>query len=300
MTAQRLLWWLMPLALVALMFGAIACGGDDDDDNGGNGGDAGQEDDDDGGGVDGDDDGDDGDADDDGDDADSDGDGADSDGGDDDDGAGDDDDGDSDGGGSSGSGGDDSEDGLSFLRQTAGALEDSTYFVTYAMSADGLDGTFTFASKPPLQLFGLEGEFEGESGIIQIINDQEFLWFCSDFEGEQGCIKFAAGGAGAFPIPFPTALQTDELADSILNSPGVTAESAPGQSIAGIDADCWDVTTEGETVLICIGEGTILKLEGTFEGSDFSMEAQQVELDADDIEIAVPDWPVQDLSSAGG
>jgi hypothetical protein len=291
MTAQRLLWWLLPLGLVALMFGAISCGGDDDDDAAGNGDDAGQE-----GGDDSDDsdDSDDGDANGDGDTDGDDPDDSDSDGGDADDGAGDND-GDSDG---DGSGGDDSEDGLSFLRQTAGALEDSTYFVTYEITADGLAGTFTFASKPPLQLFGLEGEFEGETGVIQIINDQEFLWFCSDSEGEQGCIKFAAGGAGAFPIPFPTTLQTDELADSILNSPGVTAEDAPGQSIAGIDADCWDVTSEGETVLICIGEGTILKLEGTFEGSAFSMEAQAVELDADDVEIVIPDWPVQDLSSA--
>jgi hypothetical protein len=292
MTAQRLLWLLLPLALVALIFGAVACGGGDDDDDAGND-DAGQE-----GGGDNDDDSDangDDDADDP-DDSDSDG-GTDSDG-DDDDGA-DDDDGDSDSGGSDGSsGGDDTEDGLSFLRQTAGALEDSTYFVVYEMAAEGVAGTFTFASEPPLQMFALEGEFEGESGVIQIINDEEFLWFCSDSEGEQGCIKFAASGTGSFPIPFPTALQTDELADSILNSPGVTAESAPGQTIAGIDADCWDVTSEGENVLICIGEGTILKLEGSFEGSDFSMEAQQVELDADDIEIVVPDWPVQDLSSA--
>jgi len=284
-----------------MMLSAAACGGDDDDDNGDD--DASEENGDTGGGgggsgPDGDSDADDEDDSENGDEPDS----SDDDGSTDDDGSSDDDGSDDDdGGGSSGSGGTGggSDDGLELLQQTANALNDGTYFVVYRLQAEGLDGTFTFASEPPSTLFGLEGEFEGESGTFMIINDEEFLWFCSDSGGNQVCLKLKAGDLGFIPVEIPTALQADELAQSFVNAPGVTAAPAPGQTIAGIEGDCYNVTSEGDTALICIGGGVILLMQGSIDGMDLSFEALEVELDPGQIEITVPDWPVQDLTALG-
>jgi hypothetical protein len=302
MNLRRLFWVMLPLALVAMMLSAAACGGDDDDDNGDD--DASEENGDTGGGgggsgPDGDSDADDEDDSENGDEPDS----SDDDGSTDDDGSSDDDGSDDDdGGGSSGSGGTgggSDDDGLELLQQTANALNDGTYFVVYRLQAEGLDGTFTFASEPPSTLFGLEGEFEGESGTFMIINDEEFLWFCSDSGGNQACLKLKAGDLGFIPVEIPTALQADELAQSFVNAPGVTAEPAPGQTIAGIEGDCYNVTSEGDTALICIGGGVILLMQGSIDGMDLSFEALEVELDPGQIEITVPDWPVQDLTALG-
>lgn len=279
MDLRRLFWALLPLALVALMVGAVACGGDDDDDAG-NGDDASE----DGGGA--------GRGDDDGGGDDSSGDGPDDDGGSDD---GDDDNG-SGGGSDPGTGSDDDGDGLDFLRQTAASLENDTYFVTYDVQGEGLAGTFTFASKPPQQLFAIEGEFEGESGTIMLISDDEFLYFCTDSDGEQQCLKTKAGSS-LIPLGQITSLQTDEFADQVLNAPNVQSEPAGSRTIAGISAECYNVTSEGETMLMCADDKTMLLLEGTFEGQAFRFEATTVERDAGKIEITVPDWPVQDLTA---
>jgi hypothetical protein len=305
MDARRLLWLILPLALMALLFAGVACGGDDDDEDTGDDA-ANQEDnadeDENGGGDDGDSDGDDDASGSDDDDAD---DGSEDDAGSDDDGSSDDgeDTGDDDngsgssggsGGGSSGEGG-----GLARLQQTANALTGTTYYVTYAIQAEGLDGTFTFASEPPSTLIGLQGEFEGQSGQFMIITDDEFLWFCSDSDGQQGCLKMKAGNAGLIPVEIPTALQADELAQSFVNAPGVTAEPAPSQTIAGIEGECYNVTSEADTALICVGNDVILLMQGTIDGEAVSFEAQEVETDPAAIEITVPDWPVQDLTAVG-
>ena len=297
MDLRRLFWLMFPLALAGLLVAGVACGGDDDDDD--NGGDATNQEDEGDGGTGGNDD-DDADSDDGDEPTGSDDDGSSDDG----DDGGSTDDGDDDGGtggstggGSSGSSGG-SGDGLARLQQTANALNDTTYFVTYDIQADGLDGTFTFASEPPTALFGLEGEFEGESGQFMIITDDEFIWFCTDSGGEQGCLKLKAGDAGFMP-EIPNALQADELAQDFVNGPGVTAEPAPSQTIAGIEGECYNVTSEGSTALICFGGGVILLMEGTVDGMDLSFEAQQVETDPSAIEITVPDWPVQDLTDLG-
>jgi hypothetical protein len=291
MNRPWLRWLAVPLLIVA-MFALMACGSDDDsgandddssEDGGGNGG---SNDDGAGSGDDGDSDSDDGDSDSDGDDN---GDGDSS--------------GDNDGDGSdpdSGSGDTGGEDALTVLQQTAAGLEAGTYSVVYEIQSTGVAGTFTFASEPPGSLLQIEGSLDGEDGIFMIIDTEDATYFCNGTAGAEMCLKLPKDNLSAVPFQLPTAFNADDILGQVLDEPGISATPIGSRTIAGIEAECYEVTTtDNETGEFCVGDGVILSMEANIDGESYAMQAVEVETDPGNIDIQVPDYPLTDFSDLG-
>lgn len=205
---------------------------------------------------------------------------------------------DSGGSGDNNGGGTNSADALAKLRETAANLDTQTYRVVYDMTGTGIDGTFTLASNPPTQMFSIEGTVEGQSGTLMIISDDESTHVCTDFGGSQQCLKIAAGDQSSLPFTLPDTFRTDKLAEQVLDVPGVSVNDAGSREIAGVNADCYDVSSDQGDSTFCVGNNTLLLIDGSYEGQQFHMEATEYTDNPGPIEV--PDWPVTDLSGTGG
>ena len=79
-----------------------------------------------------------------------------------------------------------------------------------------------------------------------------------------------------------------------------SATKTGSKTIAGIDADCYDVTsTDGQSGSFCVGNNVILSMEADIDGEHFAMEATNAETDPAKVDITVPDYPVTDMTSLG-
>lgn len=186
---------------------------------------------------------------------------------------------------------------LGRFRQAAENLETSTFHVVYEMQSASMDGTFTLASKPPDSLVGIEGTFDGEEGTMLIVTKEDFLYFCTDSTGEQGCIKMKSGDTSAFPLP--TLIDVGDIVASAASVPGAEVKKVDGEEIAGIDADCYEYSSGSDEGKICVGDDQLLLMQGTFSGQQVSLRVQEITTDPGKVEIEVPDWPVTDLSNVG-
>ncbi len=190
--------------------------------------------------------------------------------------------------------------GLAVLQQTANSLDAGTYYLVYSVTGTSVNGTFTFASEPPSSLLALDGTLSGESGIFSIINLEDATYFCNGTPGEEMCLKLATGNTSAIPFTVPTAFDVNTFLGNVLDEPGVSAHQIDSRTIAGIDADCYDVTsTNGDSGSFCVGDNVILSMESDIDGEHYEMEATQAETDPAKIEITVPDYPVTDMTSLG-
>jgi hypothetical protein len=195
--------------------------------------------------------------------------------------------------------GDEEDDGagLDRLRAAASTIEEQTFHAVFEMSGTGIEGTFTIISDPPDSLIGISGALDGEEGTLLLISTEEFSYFCSDSDGEQNCLKMKAGSTSG--VPLPTLLDAGSLVDELASSPDTKVKRIGGETIAGIDTDCYEVTSAEGDGKICIGNDMMLLLEGNFEGQQLSMRATEFTDDAGKVKVTVPDWPVTDLTSLG-
>ncbi len=193
-----------------------------------------------------------------------------------------------------------SDDGLAVLQQTANSFEAGTYHVVYSIESTSVTGTFTFASEPPASLLAMDGTMDGQTGNFSIINLEDATYFCNGTPGEEMCLKLAKGNTSAIPFQLPTALNADSVLGNVLDQPGVSANKTGSKTIAGITADCYDVTsTAGDSGSFCVGNNVILSMESDVDGEHYKMEATEVETDPAKIDISVPDYPVTDMTSLG-
>lgn len=187
--------------------------------------------------------------------------------------------------------------GLARIRAAAATLSEQTFHVVFEVQSATIDGAFTLTSEPPNSLVGMQGTIDGTAGSYLIVTLDEFLYFCSDSDGEQACIKAKAGQS--IPMQLPTLIDAGDIASQIANAPGMSIEEVEGETIAGIAADCFTFTSPQTTGNVCIGDDMLLSYEGTYEGNAVSMRAAEFTDDPGAIEISAPDWPTTDLTSLG-
>jgi hypothetical protein len=187
--------------------------------------------------------------------------------------------------------------GLDRLRAAASTIEEQTFHAVFEMAGTGIEGTFTIISDPPDSLIGISGALDGEEGTLLLISTEEFSYFSSDSDGEQNCLKMKAGSTSG--VPLPTLLDAGSLVDELASSPDTKVKRIGGETIAGIDTDCYEVTSAEGDGKICIGNDMMLLLEGNFERQQLSMRATEFTDDAGKVKVTVPDWPVTDLTSLG-
>jgi hypothetical protein len=209
------------------------------------------------------------------------------------------DDGGDDGNDGSGDGGNgtDSDTGLAKIKAAAATLGQQTFHVVFEVQSASIDGAFTLTSEPPNSLVGMKGTIDGTAGSYLIITLDDFLYFCSDSDGQQACIKTKAGQS--IPIQLPTLIDAGDIANQIANAPDMSIEQVDGETIAGISAECYEFTSPNETGKVCIGDDMLLSYDGTYEGNAVSMRAAEFTDEAGAIEISAPDWPTTDLTSLG-
>ncbi|MCL4231397.1 MAG: hypothetical protein KJ053_07430 [Dehalococcoidia bacterium] len=189
------------------------------------------------------------------------------------------------GGGDSTGPGDDAQPapaaGLDSLRRFAESLGNDTYRLVYEVTGSGakkgkLAATLTMAADPPRQALGLSGEFEGKTATFVLINDGKSSFVCAESGGPGRCLK----GESSSPvtIPLPALLDVEPLLERISADTGAEVRPARDRRIAGHDARCWEVEgADGEGVFcVARSDGTLLLLEGDFDGASFAMTAQEV------------------------
>lgn len=189
------------------------------------------------------------------------------------------------------------KDGKLALKQLAADITSATYKVVYDISGNdhegALAGTFTLAADDDRQLLGFEGKVGVLEGHFVVIEDADASYLCIDGQGQKACLKSKPGAAS--PVPLPTAFSVDTLLDELSKAPGLTVTAAGKEKVAGEDAHCWDVASEGGKGHLCVGDddGVLLSLDGEFEGAKLSLKAREVgEPGPGEFE---PPYPIVDL-----
>jgi hypothetical protein len=155
--------------------------------------------------------------------------------------------------------------GAAALQRLARDISGKTYQVTYTIefTTDGVaeSGTMIIANKPPKSAY----VFDVDGMEMQIINDGEFTYLCSDEGGSGQCLKTRTGvGISALAAnPFDLQAILSEFEEDV----EVTATR--DERVGGIDSECFTVkNSEGESIA-CFSkaDGLLTKVEGG-DGAD--------------------------------
>lgn len=204
----------------------------------------------------------------------------------------DDEDGDDEGNGASG---------LDAIREAAGTVEERPISLTYEMEYPGGSASITINSDPPRHSMGVRGDLgEGESQFLTIFDGTD-SFLCTQDQGMEQCLRFEGDGETPSPAQQLFLFDPDEILGQIADTEGVDVRKLDNRTIAGEDAQCFELKDDTNDQTICVGTETniALLIEGTVDGEQMRIEATEVSLEPDESAFEPP-YPVTDLGDFGG
>ncbi len=185
------------------------------------------------------------------------------------------------------------------LEDALESQEQQTFSITYEIESNGDLITMTIHNDPPRSAMSMQGQFEGmEMSEFTTINDGEDTYVCTADEGEPMCMRMEGMGADMFGDEDLFFLDQDEFLRDIAGEDDTVVSPTSSRTIAGQDADCFDVSdgTGDGTVCISQSHGVVLLVEGTFEGETIRMEVTDFS-DTPDPDAFEPPYPVMDFGN---
>lgn len=168
------------------------------------------------------------------------------------------------------------------------------YVVTYETNAEfeggKYVGTTTMYEGGERSRTDFALEFGGQQIVGASITTPEKSYFCGDQDGEKVCFEFPADQESIFPDPSEQFSDTvDQFGD---NSDQYSISAAPGRTIAGQSAICFEVEGPEGTGTVCFSkDGVLLFMDMDSPDGKFSMEATEYRLGVTDEDFEPP-YPV--------
>lgn len=164
-------------------------------------------------------------------------------------------------------------DGRQAILTAANQLATAPLKAVYAATGNGgmgsFTGTLTLEHKLPKSLIRLDGTVAGHQTVVAIIDDGTATYACTDLLGE-ACIKIdAQGGLGDVVDGALDQMKPEDILRKLAQDTNSTVTNAPAQSIAGHQADCFDVAGQHSPVaIVCVdsSSGLLLSMNATTTG----------------------------------
>ncbi len=177
--------------------------------------------------------------------------------------------------------------GRDVLLRTVNGLTTSTYRAVYDLSASQagtqVTGTLTLSAKPPSSAIIVDGTIAGQTGKVVAIADGTSTYFCLKAGGQESCLKSAmTPGATAPSIP---GFDINATLGALTADPNLKVQPVVGQTIAGKQAECWNIDGQSGKGLFCAADNLLLLMDGTFGGATATLKAREIgQPQADDFE----------------
>ncbi len=163
-----------------------------------------------------------------------------------------------------------SSNGLSDLQKASKDLKVIDYHVSYDStitdaSGSPSSGSITMSHKGNKSLMAIDGTFGGSPQKVIIIDDGTSTFVCTDQGGQKTCLKTKSGGTAPNPfLGLTNAFKADTLV-SAFSKDGWDVKSIAGQKIAGRDAKCYSAKGPDGSGTVCLDSqnGMLLLLDGT-------------------------------------
>jgi hypothetical protein len=192
--------------------------------------------------------------------------------------------------------GDDTARAIEAIRRAAEAREQRTLSVTYDI--DWGMGTLTIEtnSDPPRYSVAMSGDFGEGFGSFVSIYDGTDNYLCTEEEGVGTCLSFPGDASDFLDDDLFFFLQSEEILGEIAEEEGATIRQVQGRTIAGLQAECYEVSSPEGDGVICISPAmdAVLLIEGTLEDETFRMEVTSIS-DRPDPSSFEPPYPVIDF-----
>lgn len=178
--------------------------------------------------------------------------------------------------------------------ETPDAAQREPLSIAYEVEAQGELVRITLDSDPPRYAMYMQGDFGLGPGTFVTIFDGENSYWCTDDGQEELCLELESDAANPFIDDRVFMADRD---DTLRDLGGEDADVTPteGRSIAGEQADCFDITGPEAEGIVCMGNETDIPLlvEGTFDGESLRMEVTGIE-DVPGDAAFEPPYPVID------
>ncbi len=175
-------------------------------------------------------------------------------------------------------------------QSTEGVIAKVTYRVTGSSDGDTFLGEWVLAQRPPDSRFEISTDDGGDAFRTIIISTQGRAYLCFSGGGEESCIETTTEETSTETAPFDPIFDIPrELAQDI---EGVELRSFSRRTIAGIDANCFEVSSTladlGEGEVCFSDEGLLLLVRSDVAGEVFSFEAVEASTDVTDEDFEPP------------